>query len=564
MPNVVEVQIKGSQNVSDDFDAVSSSAKTTAKTVSSAMDSTGSSLDDTAKSSTRLGDAFNNVGDRSGRLVATFGDVQSSIGSIIDLTNSNAEKQQRQARALNDVDQAYNDMEQAVRDASQAMIDLDQAQNDVAQSSIDAEQAALDVTTANLDAEEAQQAYNDTIKKYGANSLEARKALGDLNQAKLDAKQAQQDLTQAELDGRQATEDYEQANNDLKQAQTDATGAQLDLNDAQREVKESSGMRAWLNQLNTATPAILGVGMAVQALVGMTNSLTLASVRSAAAAAAVRIATLASAAATGIATAAQWAWNIAFASSGIGTVIVLVGLLIAAIVFIATKTTWFQDLWNWVWGKIGDPVKEAIGWIVDVVSTAWDGIVAGVRWVRDAIVGAITWAVEKSLPIVYTLIAVKDRIIGAFNSVRDGIVNAFRYAFNMVSRLWNNTVGRLHFSVPGWVPQIGGNSFSAPKLPYMQHGGEIRSDGLFFGHKGERIIPATTNPLTDVIGPNVGVTTAPSGNPRNFDGTVTLEIEVKSGASEALIRELLKMLSFRVTQSGGSIDALLNKNRVRA
>ncbi len=54
--------------------------------------------------------------------------------------------------------------------------------------------------------------------------------------------------------------------------------------------------------------------------------------------------TLAQAAATGIATAAQWLWNVAMDANPIALIIIGIAALVAAIIWIATKTTWFQTM----------------------------------------------------------------------------------------------------------------------------------------------------------------------------------------------------------------------------
>lgn len=55
----------------------------------------------------------------------------------------------------------------------------------------------------------------------------------------------------------------------------------------------------------------------------------------------------------------------------------------------------------------------------------------------------------------------------------DAITWPYRTAFNAIARLWNNTVGRLSFEVPSWVPGLGGKGFSMPKLPEFHAGGLI-------------------------------------------------------------------------------------------
>jgi hypothetical protein len=157
-----------------------------------------------------------------------------------------------------------------------------------------------------------------------------------------------------------------------------------------------------------------------------------------------RVGTLAKAAADKVAAAgakvwagAQWLMNSALLASPVTWIIVGIVALIAIIVLIATKTDWFQRAWRAAWG-----------WIKSSASNAWEFI--------KKIPGWISTAFSK---------------IGSFVSA------PFKAGFNAIARAWNNTVGRLSWSVPGWVPFIGGNSISVPRLPTF-HSGVGRVPGV--------------------------------------------------------------------------------------
>jgi hypothetical protein len=53
------------------------------------------------------------------------------------------------------------------------------------------------------------------------------------------------------------------------------------------------------------------------------------------------------------------------------------------------------------------------------------------------------------------------------------ISRPYKTAFNMIARAWNNTIGRLSFTFPAWIPGIGGNGFSVPNLPTFHSGGTV-------------------------------------------------------------------------------------------
>jgi hypothetical protein len=193
---------------------------------------------------------------------------------------------------------------------------------------------------------------------------------------------------------------------------------------------------------------------------------------------ATKVATLAGAAANGIATGAQWALNIAMSANPIGLIIIGVMLLIGVIVLIATKTTWFQTAWRVAW----DGIKAAAGAVASFfIDTVWHG------------------GIEKAFNWVGTGVGkVKDMFSGipghlktAFMGLMDIITWPFRTAFNLVSDVWNNTIGKLSWTVPSWVPGIGGNTIGAPKLPHFHAGGMVGgpegSEVLSVLRAGERV-----------------------------------------------------------------------------
>lgn len=169
---------------------------------------------------------------------------------------------------------------------------------------------------------------------------------------------------------------------------------------------------------------------------------------------------------------AQFLLNTVMAVNPIFLVIGAITALIAILVAIEAKTKFFSKLWDKVWGVIGDPVKRA-----------WDFIKEKSGQVFDFITG---------LP---------RRIGRAFSGLFDILSGPFRTAFNFIARAWNNTVGQLRWTVPDWVPGIGGNSVGAPKLPTFHTGGiasgAFGQEMLAIVRAGERITPnGGSQPMT--------------------------------------------------------------------
>jgi len=91
-----------------------------------------------------------------------------------------------------------------------------------------------------------------------------------------------------------------------------------------------------------------------------------------------------------------------------------------------------------------------------------------------------------------------DAMLAGGKAVFDGlttyfsaIFNIYKSLFNGIAKLWNNTVGKLSFEIPSWVPVIGGKGFSVPDIPYLADGGIVTGPTLaMIGERGpEAVIP---------------------------------------------------------------------------
>ena len=96
------------------------------------------------------------------------------------------------------------------------------------------------------------------------------------------------------------------------------------------------------------------------------------------------------------------------------------------------------------------------------------------KTVVDTVFGAMQFWIENvTIPAVKTLLTV------------------FKGVFNGIASAWNNTVGKLAFKLPDWVPGIGGKGFSMPDIPMMADGGIVNKATLaVIGESGpEAVIP---------------------------------------------------------------------------
>jgi TP901 family phage tail tape measure protein len=188
--------------------------------------------------------------------------------------------------------------------------------------------------------------------------------------------------------------------------------------------------------------------------------------------------------------------------------------IIAYIMFVWNN---FQILWDIV-QNVWSGILTAINAAWTVIQVIWDAIQVGIGFlisyyqllwnVVQTVWGAITGAINTAWGLIQTAFnnikngiatvwgffqTAKDIIGTVFTNIADAISGPFRTAFNFISDAWNNTVGKLSWSIPGWVPIIGGNKIEAPKLPRFADGGIFNTgigggSGLAVLHDNEMIL----------------------------------------------------------------------------
>jgi hypothetical protein len=198
--------------------------------------------------------------------------------------------------------------------------------------------------------------------------------------------------------------------------------------------------------------------------------------------------------------------RLAFLTLPITWIVLGIAALVAAVVWVATKTDWFQRAWRATWGAVKSVSGAAINWVRDKAGSFSD-------WIRK----------------------IPGRIKDSFSRLGDAISRPFKAGFNSVARAWNNTVGRLSWTVPGWVPGIGGNSISVPQLPTFHAGGVVP------GYPGQAV------PIMALAGERV---TNPAGSTRGDGGWVAVR-------GDAVIDELTRMIARHVAGNGGGRAATL-------
>jgi len=197
-------------------------------------------------------------------------------------------------------------------------------------------------------------------------------------------------------------------------------------------------------------------------------------------------------------------------------IIAVIGALVAGVIYAYRNFETFRNVidavWqgiqiaiSFAWENVIKPIWDIIVFYItkilipyytflfNVVKTVFEGIVSAVQsaW---GFIQTVFNAIKSGIESVWGFFQTAKDIIGSvFSGIADAIGGPFKAAFNFISDAWNNTVGKLSWSVPGWVPIIGGNKIEAPKLPRFEDGGIFNTgigggSGLAVLHDNEMIL----------------------------------------------------------------------------
>ncbi len=132
--------------------------------------------------------------------------------------------------------------------------------------------------------------------------------------------------------------------------------------------------------------------------------------------------------------------NAALTANPIGIVVVAVGALVAAIIWIATKTTWFQTAWKYTWNFVKEVALAVWNWLKDQWTDFLNKIESAWNTVSGAVMAAwdLWWNTVKSVAQ-----AIWDWITDQWNDFLTGIKVIWDTVSSVISaawELWWNTV----------------------------------------------------------------------------------------------------------------------------
>lgn len=350
------------------------------------------------------------------------------------------QKAAQQAKAaLADVEKASADTGTSMRDQTQSASRLEDRLGSLGSATTGATDA-IDSLGGGLQALADVSDYSrDRAQRLARANVDVMQATEDMAQATRDGKQAQidagqaaLDLTQARLDEETALKAYNAAvkehgknSDEARQAQIYLSQATLDVAQAQEDQKQATRDAAQANidaktaqvDLNDAMHEANPPQLQEWAdKLGLITPLLTAVVG-----------------VTSLVTAAQWAWNAATLASPVTWIVLGIVALIGIIALLVWKWDWVKEKGAAAWRGIQQGAEKAWNWMKKVPG-----------WIGDA-----------------------------FSKVGGAISRPFIGAFNAVSDAWNSTVGSLSWTVPGWIPGIGGNTIDVPNLPKFHTGGTV-------------------------------------------------------------------------------------------
>ncbi len=167
-------------------------------------------------------------------------------------------------------------------------------------------------------------------------------------------------------------------------------------------------------------------------------------------------------------------------------------------------------------GIVVGALAIAISWIVGKVAPVFYGVLGpAIGFVIDVlgkIAGAVEWAIDHFGDLISFVKEIPGKIKTGLSTLLTIITTPFRLSFNAIASLWNNTVGKLSFKVPDWVPGIGGSGWDVPDIPMLAKGGIVTKPTLaLVGEAGpEAVVPLSRGGMGQTV--NVYVT-QPLGTP---------------------------------------------------
>ena len=213
------------------------------------------------------------------------------------------------------------------------------------------------------------------------------------------------------------------------------------------------------------------------------------------------------------------------------------------------------DIFNFIGANLpalGTLVGTIVGTIFQVVGTLIAGIISSVARLLNIIGGfigqipvfftnAVNWVKGIFNQLVDFFKSAVNNIGNVFKGIADAISAPFKAAFNAIRRLWNSTIGGFGFTVPDWLPGVGGKKFTIPKLAT---GGTLTTGGtVMVGEAGPELLTLPRGArVTPLDAPGVGAAGGTTYNLAFGDVNLTDKAAAQQAARE-FIEYLIRISS---------------------
>jgi phage-related protein len=153
-----------------------------------------------------------------------------------------------------------------------------------------------------------------------------------------------------------------------------------------------------------------------------------------------------------------------------------------------------QPAWDLLSGYIVNVLIPYFQFLWNIVQIVFSAIGSAISWAWNNVISPAFEAIKTGISTVWGFFqTAKDILSTVFSTIADSISSPFREAFNFIARAWNNTVGKLSWTIPRIVPVFGGDTISAPTLPEFAKGGVFNTSmgggsGLAVLHDNEMIL----------------------------------------------------------------------------
>lgn len=204
-------------------------------------------------------------------------------------------------------------------------------------------------------------------------------------------------------------------------------------------------------------------------------------------------------------TMATTALNTVMRANPILLVVTALVALTAGLVIAYNKSETFRNIVNGAFNAVKNTAQSVTKAVTGFFDNLWDSVMAGAR---------------------------------GLGKIAELITAPYRLAFRAIASLWNNSVGKLSVSIPGFMG-FGGISFDVPDIPQLANGGIARSGRPHIvGERGpELFIPGQTG------------TVVPNGQYGGADVRVMFD----RGAGDALIG----FMRAEIRHRGGNVQTVL-------